>query len=74
MIFKSIGFYYISLSFFFGVNALLFPIFWSFFYFGPYILILPLLVPKPINAVIFVISVGQPMEIVELADGGIKIL
>ena len=43
-------------------------------YFGPYILILPLLVPKPINAVIFVISVGQPMEIVELADGGIKIL
>ena len=74
MIFKSIGFYYISLSLFFGVNALLLPIFWSFFYFGPYILILPLLVPKPINAVIFVISVDQPMEIVVLADGGIKIL
>ena len=33
-----------------GVNALLVPIFWSDFYFSPYILFLPLLVTKPINA------------------------
>ena len=33
-----------------GVNALLVPTFWSHFYFGPYILFLPHLVPKPINA------------------------
>ena len=34
---------------FVGVNALLVPTFWNHFYFGPYILFLPLLVPKPIN-------------------------
>ena len=33
-----------------GINALLIPTFWGYFYFGPYISILPLLVPKPINA------------------------
>ena len=33
-----------------GVNAFLVSIFWSDFYFSPYILFLPLLVPKPINA------------------------
>ena len=32
-----------------GVNAFLVSIFWSDFYFSPYILFLPLLVPKPIN-------------------------
>ena len=32
-----------------GVNALLVHIFWGHFYFGFYIFILPLLVPKPIN-------------------------
>ena len=33
-----------------GVNALLVPTFCTFFYFGPFILILPFLVPKTINA------------------------
>ena len=33
-----------------GVNALLVLIFWGHFYFGPYISILPLLIPNPINA------------------------
>ena len=33
-----------------GVNALLVFTFWSHFYFDPYIFILPLLVPKSINA------------------------
>ena len=33
-----------------SVNAFLVPIFWFFFHFNPYILILPLLVPKSINA------------------------
>ena len=33
-----------------GVNAFLVPTFWGHFYFGSYIFILPLLVPKPINA------------------------
>ena len=32
-----------------GVNALLVTTFWGHFYFGPYISILPLLVPKSIN-------------------------
>ena len=32
-----------------GVNALFVPIFWGHFYFGPYISILPLLIPKLIN-------------------------
>ena len=32
-----------------GVNAPLVSIFWGHFYFGPYIFILPFLVPKPIN-------------------------
>ena len=35
------------------VNALFVPIFWSHFYFGPYISILPLLVPNPINTCYF---------------------
>ena len=39
-----------NLFFFLGVNALLVPTFWTFFYFGPYIFISPLLVLKPINA------------------------
>ena len=33
-----------------GVNAFLVLTFCTFFYFGPYILFLPLLIPKPINA------------------------
>ena len=33
-----------------SVNAFLVPIFWFFFHFNPYILILPLLVPKSINS------------------------
>ena len=37
----------------FGVNALFVPTFWSHFYFDPYISILPLLVPNPINACYF---------------------
>ena len=36
-----------------GVNALFIPTFWGHFYFGPYISILPLLVPNPINAYYF---------------------
>ena len=40
-------------NFVFGVNALLVPTFWGHFYFGPYISILPLLVPNPINVCYF---------------------
>ena len=32
-----------------GINVILVIIFWGHFYFGPYIFILPLFVPKPIN-------------------------
>ena len=39
-----------KLFFFLGVNVLLVSTFWTFFYFGPYIFISPLLVPKPISA------------------------
>ena len=46
----------------------------TFFYFGPYILILLLLVSKPINACYFRHSVSQPMEIAKVAAGAIKIL
>jgi len=42
--------YYVLDIFIKNINALLVPIFWGHFYFGPYIFILPLLVPKPINA------------------------
>ena len=41
------------LKFIYGANALFVPIFRSNFYFGPYISILPLLVPNPINACYF---------------------
>ena len=37
----------------FPLSLLLVPTFWLFFHFSPYILILPLLVPKPINACYF---------------------
>ena len=46
----------------------------NFFHFGPYILILPLLVSKPINACYFRHSVSQPTEIAKVAAGAIKIL
>ena len=46
----------------------------TFFHFSPYILILPLLVSKPINACYFRHSVSQPMEIAKVAAGAIKIL
>ena len=36
-----------------GVNALLIPTFWPYFYFGPYIFISLLLDPKPIDACYF---------------------
>ena len=36
-----------------GVNALFVPTFRGRFYFGPYIYILPILVPNPINAYYF---------------------
>ena len=59
---------------FLGVNAFLVSTFYFFFHFGPYILILPFLVPKPINTYYFVISVSQLTKIAEATDGGIKIL
>ena len=40
-------------NFVFDVNALFVPTFWGHFYFDPYISILPLLVPNPINACYF---------------------
>ena len=46
----------------------------TFFHFGPYILILQLLVLKPINACSFVLFVSQPTKIAEVSAGGIKIL
>ena len=46
----------------------------TFFHFGPYILILLLLVSKPINACYFRHSVSQPIEIAKVAAGAIKIL
>ena len=42
-----------SRIFFLGVNALFVPTFWGHFCFGPYISILPLLVPNSINACYF---------------------
>ena len=36
-----------------GVNALLIPTFWPYFYFGPHIFISLLLDPKPIDACYF---------------------
>ena len=39
--------------FIYGVNALFVPTFWGCLYFGPYISILPILVPNPINICYF---------------------
>ena len=63
-----------------GINALLVPIFcfffvFVFFHFGPYILILPLLVSKPINACYFrPFRQSTNGNIIEVLAGGIKIL
>ena len=54
-----------------GVNALFILTFWGHFYSGPYISILPLLVPKPIN-VILVLSVSQQTEIADVANSTLK--
>ena len=46
----------------------------TFFHFGSYISISPLLVPNQLTHVILVIFVSQSMEIIELINGEIKIL
>ena len=44
---------YMTTCFILVINALFIPIFWGHFYFGPYISVLLLLVPNPINACYF---------------------
>ena len=66
------NFYY--LYFILGVNALFISTFWGHFYFSPYIFILPLLVPNPINACYFNPFHQPTMEIADVANGLIKIL
>ena len=56
-----------------GVNELFISIFWGHFYFGPYIFILLLLIPKPISVYHISPVVSQLTEKSDVADGTIKI-
>ena len=55
-----------------GVNALFVPTFWGHFYFGPYIFILPLLVPNPINACYFSSFCHSTNRKPDVANGTLK--